>query len=101
MNFGLDKDDLDFIVQAIGNYADITEAAIFGSRAMGNHKPASDIDIAVKGGLKDGTAASLSNFLNNASPFAYKVDVIDYGAISNEELRKHIDQFGKVIFERK
>ncbi|MEK7609703.1 MAG: nucleotidyltransferase domain-containing protein [Patescibacteria group bacterium] len=100
MNFGLSKENLDFIVQAIGNYADVNEALIFGSRAMGNFRLTSDIDIALKGNLTDRTVGSLSNFLNNASPFAYKVDVLDYDKISNIELKKHIDQYGKVIFER-
>jgi predicted nucleotidyltransferase len=98
--FGLDKESFDFIVHAIGHYADIDEAAIFGSRAMGNFKPTSDIDIALKGGLKGYTAGSLSEFLNNAAPFLYKVDVIDYNKIDNAELRKHIDDLGKVIFKR-
>jgi predicted nucleotidyltransferase len=100
MNFGISQENLDFITQAIGNYADIDSASIFGSRAMGNYKSTSDIDISIKGNLKDTTAGSLLNFLNNASPFAYKVDVLDYNVISNLELKKHIDEFGKVIFER-
>lgn len=100
MNFGLIKDDVDFIVQAIGNYADIEEALIFGSRAMGNYKVASDIDIVLKGNLSDKTVGSLSDFLNSASPFAYKVDVLDYSMISNVELKKHIDQYGKLLFSR-
>lgn len=100
MNFGISQENLDFIIQAIGNFADIDSAVIFGSRAMGNYKSTSDIDISIKGNLKDQTTGSLSNFLNNASPFAYKVDVLDYNAISNIELKKHIDEFGKVIFSR-
>ena len=100
MNFGLSKENLDFIVQAIGNYVDIDEALIFGSRAMGNYKIASDIDLVLKGKLSDKTVSSLSNFLNNASPFAYKVDVLDYDIISNIELKKHIDECGKSIFKR-
>ena len=98
--FGLEKQHLDFIVQAIGNYAGIDEARIFGSRSLGNYKRTSDIDIALMGKLNDYTAGSLRNFLNNAAPFLYKVDVLEYDKLNNDELKKHIDDFGKVIFKR-
>jgi predicted nucleotidyltransferase len=98
--FGLEGHHLDFIVQAIGNYADIDSARIFGSRALGNYKRTSDIDIALMGKLKDYTAGSLRNFLNNAAPFLYKVDVLEYDKLDNVELKQHIDDFGKVIFKR-
>jgi predicted nucleotidyltransferase len=98
--FGLENHHLDFIVQAIDNYAGIDEARMFGSRALGNYKRTSDIDIALMGKLDDYTAGSLRNFLNNAAPFLYKVDVLEYDKLDNDELKKHIDEFGKVIFKR-
>lgn len=98
--FGLEGDHFDFIVNAIGHYADIDEACIFGSRALGNYKTTSDIDIALKGNLKDHTVGSLREFLNNAAPFLYKIDVLDYARLSNEELKKHIDNHGKVIYRK-
>jgi uncharacterized protein len=98
--FGLDKEHFDFIVHAIGNYADVDSARIFGSRALGNFKPVSDIDIALMGDLKPYTVQSLRDFLNTAAPFLYKVDVLGYNEISSDELRKHIDEYGKVIFKR-
>jgi hypothetical protein len=52
------------------------------------------------GNLKDFTAGSLRNFLNNAAPFLYKVDVLEYDKLSNQEFKEHIDNFGKVIFKR-
>jgi len=100
MNFGLNTGDEEFIVSAIRNYADVDEALVFGSRAMGNYKPTSDIDIALKGALSVGTVSGLSDFLNNASPFANTVDVIAYDAISNAELKKHIDRYGKRLYVR-
>jgi predicted nucleotidyltransferase len=98
--FGLEKGHFDFIIHTIGNYADIDEALIFGSRALGNYKRTSDIDIALKGDLKDYTVGSLRDFLNNAAPFLYKVDVLGFNKLDNEELKKHIDKYGKTIFKR-
>lgn len=44
---GLKKDDLDIIIQILVSTAGIEKAVISGSRAKGNYKPGSDIDIAL------------------------------------------------------
>lgn len=99
--FGLEKEDIDLIIRSVKKFSDVNEAIIFGSRAMGNYKPASDIDIALKGDLQFGTTGSISTFLNDEAPaFPYKVDVINYDLISNVELKKHIDTLGKSIYKK-
>jgi predicted nucleotidyltransferase len=45
--FGLKKDDLAIIIQILVSTAGIEKAISFGSRAKGNYKPGSDIDIAL------------------------------------------------------
>ncbi len=101
--FGLDEEILRTLEDAIKPFADIEEALIYGSRAMGNFKPYSDIDIALKGStLTSRSVDALSTFLNQAAPrFPYKVDVLNYHDISNDELKKHIDHYGKILFTRK
>ncbi len=49
MSFGLRELDLEYIVSVIRGFDEIEKASIFGSRAKGNYKPGSDIDIAVYG----------------------------------------------------
>lgn len=49
MNFGLRDEDLDNIIATIQQFSEIEKAAIFGSRAKGNYKPGSDVDIAIWG----------------------------------------------------
>lgn len=102
MRFGLDEETLHTIEDAIKPFPEIEEALVYGSRAMGNFKPYSDIDIALKGKrLSVRTVNALHAFLNDAAPrFPYKVDVLNYHDIANEELKKHIDQFGKILFTR-
>ncbi len=96
--FGLEAEHFGFIVNAIGHYADIDQALIFGSRALGSFKRTSDIDIALKGDLKENTAGSLREFLNNAASFLYNVDVLDFSRLTNEELKKQIESHGKIIY---
>ena len=45
MNYGILERDLRYIIEAIKKHPQIEEVIIFGSRAMGNYKVASDIDI--------------------------------------------------------
>jgi hypothetical protein len=44
--------------------------------------------------LKDNTASAQWSMLDNAPRFPYKIDVLEYNKISNEELKKHIDEEG-------
>ncbi|MCW3488812.1 nucleotidyltransferase family protein [Dethiobacter alkaliphilus] len=93
--FGLSEKNLICIREGIKTFAEIERAVVFGSRAMGNYKRGSDIDIAIAGKNVTGeTVAKLSEYLNEVAPLPYYVDVVDYNEISNEELRKHIDTKG-------
>ena len=48
-NFGLSERVMTLIVQQLKRFPQIEKAIIFGSRAMGNFKPGSDIDLALMG----------------------------------------------------
>lgn len=100
--FGLDEEALNTIEDAIKPFPDIEEAVVYGSRAMGNFKSYSDIDIALKGEkLTDRSVSALHTFLNNAAPgFPYKADVLNYHTLSNIELKRHIDEYGKILYKR-
>lgn len=42
--FGLSLKDIDLILGVLQSHVDIEEAYVFGSRAMGNYRPGSDVD---------------------------------------------------------
>lgn len=99
--FGLLPRDMEYILKAFKKYSEIESVYIFGSRAIGNYKKSSDVDIAVKGiNLDRRTVNRISDELNEEYPIPYFFDVIHYDIISNEELKKHIDEFGKIIYKR-
>lgn len=96
--YGLLIRDIDYMVDAIKKYPEISETIIFGSRAIGNYKKGSDVDIAIKGGKVDRkTIARLSDDLNEKYPLPYFFDIVNYNEISNKELKNHIDTFGRTI----
>jgi predicted nucleotidyltransferase len=95
--FGIPSESFKMIISILKKNNKIKEIFLFGSRAKGNYKKGSDIDIAI-------TADSLSlEELNqirveiNNLALPYKVDVIDFNKISNNDLKEHILRVGKLI----
>lgn len=97
--FGLLERDLKYINLALEKFEEIEEAIVFGSRAMGNYKKGSDVDLAIKGkGITRKTILRLNDLLNEEYPLPYFFDVIHYESISSDKLREHIDLEGKNIY---
>ncbi|WP_174614845.1 nucleotidyltransferase domain-containing protein [Virgibacillus ihumii] len=99
--FGLTDKDIKLITEALDGVDEIENAFIFGSRALGNYKKGSDVDIAIGGrNVTWGTAATLSETLNEELPLPYYFDILDYNAISNHNLTAHIEQYGVQIYDK-
>jgi uncharacterized protein len=93
--FGIKKHILDMILSEICDHKEICDAIIFGSRAKGNYKKGSDIDIALKGeNISFELVAGLKTKFNQEMPIPHHVDVIHYESISNKDLIDHIDRVG-------
>lgn len=88
MKFGLEKRHLDFILQVLQKNIPQEDAKfyIFGSRAKGNYKEYSDIDIAVKLGKETLSADVLGKILIefSDSTLPYEVDIVDLNAIDDK-----------------
>jgi len=98
-SFGLLASDLTKIIEVVSQYKEVKRAIIFGSRAKGNFRQGSDIDLAIL--CEDKNIANAISFkLNEDTLLPYKFDVLDYRTIDNIELISHIDRLGKVVFER-
>lgn len=100
--FGLLDRDIQYINEAISRFKNIERAVIFGSRAMGNYKKGSDVDIAIFGKhITREEIFKLDDYLNEILPLPYFFDIHHYENISNDNLKKHIDDEGEIVFERK
>ncbi len=94
--YGLSATSGRCITDILSRCGGVREAILFGSRAKGNYKPGSDIDIAVKGDIsKDQLARLLTDFEESTLP--YFVDVVVYENLKNDALREHIDRVGKPL----
>ena len=100
-NFGIYDKTYELILNSFNKFPKIEKAIIFGSRAMGNYKKGSDIDIAILGEKIDfATTSRLHGLLNEELPIPYFVDVINYNTIKVEELKQHIMNEGVAIYSK-
>lgn len=98
MMFGLKDSTTNIIIKEILRFKEIKEAIIFGSRAKGDFKRGSDIDLALKGPeINQDIVTKLSRRLNQEAPIPHFIDVIHYEQISSDELLQHIDRVGKKL----
>jgi predicted nucleotidyltransferase len=94
-SFGLLPNDIEDITHLLRQYTAVEEAILFGSRAKGNYKSGSDVDIALKGSqLTQRTIAAIADFFNEETLMPYHFDVINYHTIDNPQLVAHIDRVG-------
>ena len=96
---GLSPKELEILQNVFKKFDDIKEVILFGSRALGTHKTASDIDLAIKGNVDINTLSKLKYTLEEDTNLPYFFDVVIYDNLENMELKKHIDEVGKIIYE--
>jgi predicted nucleotidyltransferase len=102
MKFGFHDADLAYIISVIEDFTEIKQAIIFGSRAKGNYKAGSDVDIAVLGeNISFSTIACLHSRLEEEGSLPYFFDIVDYTHSTHKQLKEHIERVGKTIFVRK
>jgi predicted nucleotidyltransferase len=99
MKYGLPERTFDTLCSIFRKYPGIRQVILYGSRAKGNYRNGSDIDLALK---TDDTFAR-TDLLRIAGDFddsdiPYLVDVSIYDKLSNPDLKAHINRVGKILF---
>jgi predicted nucleotidyltransferase len=98
-DLGLRESDLKIILDLLQSEKAVEQAIVFGSRAKGNYRNGSDVDIALKGKNLDFRIVShLSYLLNEETPLPYRFDLLNYQTLNNDALKEHIDRVGKEIY---
>jgi type I restriction enzyme S subunit len=100
MQYGLNELDIQKMNAIFAAYKDIEQVILYGSRAKGNFKPYSDIDLALKGNnlnlsLKWKMEDNLDDLL-----LPYKMDIVIFSHIQNSDLVEHINRVGKIFYRR-
>lgn len=101
MNNGLSNKQIEQIKDILQQYKEVDKAVLFGSRAMGNYKKASDVDIAIMGKKADfSLAIKIKSHFEDDTYLPYFFDIISYNTIKSEELKQQIKMYGKTILDR-
>lgn len=98
MNTGLSDVDIKNIQSIFGRHKNINKVILYGSRASGTHKPASDIDLTLVG--NDIFLTQLNEIENQLDELnlPYKFDISIHNQIDNDDLLQHIKRVGKVFY---
>ncbi|WP_027340617.1 nucleotidyltransferase domain-containing protein [Halonatronum saccharophilum] len=99
MRFGLKEEVVEEIVRVIGQEEKIEKAVIFGSRARGDWRKGSDIDIGIYAKGMDSKDFNLLRDELEQLDIIYKIDVVDVYGLSKERLVDNIEEEGKAIYK--
>lgn len=97
--FGLSKATLDKLNSVFARHSSIDAVLIYGSRAKGNHRRGSDIDLTIKGEIPFAEFVQIEDQIDDLM-LPYTVDLSQYRQIDNAELIEHIDRVGVAIYVR-
>lgn len=98
--YGLLASEIERIKQVLHRHAEVETAVLYGSRAKGNYKPASDIDLTLTGrNLNADILLAIETELDDLL-LPYKCDLSILQEISNPDLVAHIERVGKVLYSR-
>jgi predicted nucleotidyltransferase len=100
MRHGLSEDIVARMTFALAHFPDVEKAVIYGSRAKGNYRKGSDIDLVLFGaGLTDEMMSRIYWALDDLS-LPYKIDLSLFSRLKHTALIEHIRRVGIVLYTR-
>ena len=100
--FGLKTYEMKKIISVLEGFPEVEEVIVFGSRAMGNYRRNSDVDIALMGPLVNAEVTNrVSKALNDLPDLPFHIDVVCYSDLENPVLIEHIGRVGQELYKKK
>src|SRR5580698_9020582 len=97
--FGLTEATVEKIGGILARHPQVTKAVIYGSRAKGNYKNGSDIDLTLEGpGLDHAHLLKIMGELDDVL-LPYTIDLSLFAALTHPELIDHIRPVGILFYE--
>ncbi len=100
MKYGLKDNILESVVKIFSKYHKIEKVLLYGSRAKGNYKNGSDIDLTLIG--KNISIQDLNKIHLELDELylPYNFDISIFDKIENKDLIDHINRIGITIYEK-
>ena len=99
--FGLSERALQSLRSAFSTNPHVERAIVYGSRAMGNFRQGSDIDLTLEGGALTGTDLLRIETVLDDLMLPWNIDLSLRSRIDNPKLLEHIARVGKPLWIRK
>jgi type I restriction enzyme S subunit len=99
--YGLKQETIDKIQIILASHDEVEKAILYGSRAKGNYKPSSDVDLTLVGkSLNFDIVSKISAEIDDLL-LPYIFDISVFHQISNPDLIEHINRVGKEFYFNK
>lgn len=97
---GLPASAICAIQHVLATYPEVETAILYGSRALGRHRAASEIDLTLMGpAISSGTLARIDADLDDLL-LPWIIDLSRHAAISHPALIEHMARVGQVLYRR-
>jgi predicted nucleotidyltransferase len=101
MMYGLKPETIAQIQEAIAKIETIDQVILYGSRAKGNYRNGSDIDITLLGenlSLNNAVYPLMDEIEELYLPYSFDISIFEH--IDNAHLKEHIERVGKVFYKK-
>lgn len=100
MKYGLPERTIQAIRATLAGFPEVEQAVLYGSRAKGNYKPGSDIDMTLFGAaLTPRLCATIAEALDDLL-LPYTIDLSLFAELKHPALEDHIRRVGQVLYQR-
>ena len=97
--FGITQNIINELNNIFHKYENIEKVIIYGSRAKGNFREGSDIDLTIIGGIERKDLMKIKDEIDD-SYIPYLFDISIYNQLTSESLKDHINRVGKIFYKR-
>lgn len=100
LNSGLKDYEIEKIRKVLESFPEVEEALLYGSRAKGNFKEGSDIDISLKGEKLSHTLLNKISLMIDDLLLPYICELSIFNRIEDPDLIAHINRVGKILYKK-
>jgi predicted nucleotidyltransferase len=97
--FGITQNTTNELKAIFNRFNAIEEVVIYGSRAKGNFREGSDIDLTIKGNIEKKDLMKIIDDIDE-SFIPYLIDISIFSQLNSESLKEHINRVGKVFYKK-
>ena len=101
MKYGLPQSTVQKICAVLNHYPQVEKAILYGSRAKGNYKNGSDIDLTLRGSA-DLTLNVIYKILDDLDELLlpYTIDLSIFHTIGDPDMIEHIQRVGVTFYDK-